>query len=428
MTALNTTLFSNILKTHYTGPIISLLENSTALVNRMEKKENESGGNFSYIPLETVRPGAIGARTDLSQETLPTGNPPAFNAATYDMKSLYATLTISGKSMRASRANPYAFAKALNRDMESTTNATKKDLNRQLFGTADGELAVVSAISAGTPNTVTLTSNAYPTNPTKFLHAGMIVDNRIRSSGAAATNGSGLTIASVATTATFTYTGTAFTFTASTQSLYRAGNFGQHPSTSAALHKEINGLSAIISEQNPDDVWSSNFSTAPLLGGIDRASLTSWKAQILTNSGTLRPFSLSLIEEGIDLSETAAGGMISLIQTNHAIKRVYGLQMAALKQAPMSEMKLDGGFKYLDVNGIPMVWDTESLDYHIFLIDEDTLDIVHHGPWTWIDNGNGNVLQRLQGQDFYEAVLSRDMQMRCNAPNKNVRIRDVAHS
>jgi hypothetical protein len=417
--ALNLSAYSKILKTDYHGPIIDQLENTSAFLGRMERVTVETGGNFYYEPLRTGRTSSIGARNDNADELLPKGSTPKYDSATFEPKALYATMRLTGKVIRASRSPTFAFVKAQVRDMEDTTKDMRKDVNRQLFGLGDAELCQVVS---GTSNVVTVTSALYPTKPTKFLDVGMIVDVRVRTTGTIVTNGDSIEITAVnSANGTFTYVGTEFT-EATTQAIYREDN------AETGEIKEIPGLSAIVDDQDPNDILGTDYSVASTYGGIARATNEFWQGQVINNGGVLRPFALSLIQEGIDDSEVNAGGEISLIETNHAIKRVYGLQMATIKGADVDTMELDGGFKALKVNGVPMTWDVECPDHTIFLIDEDTFKLAVKGPWEWLEDGGGSVITRLPQQDQYEAVLQREMIPVCSKPKSNVKIEDISHN
>lgn len=427
---LTTTNFSNILKTDYHGPIVDQLENSSAFLSRMDRKTENTGGNFFYEPLRTLRTGHIGTRNEgdivPGGGTVTPGNP-GYDAATFITKSLYAALRITGKAMRVSRGNAVSFAQAQVQDMEDTVTDTKKDVNRQLFGDGGGELAQIVAVAAGTPNTVSISSYYYGTNPGKFMYAGMLVDVVNCSTGAVITNGQSLTVADVPLTNAFTYTGTAFTAN-TTLSVYREGTIDL---TSASTGpKDIFGLLAVCHTQNPASI--ANPSTARLTakyGYIDRSGTgkSFWKGQVLDNGGTNRPLTMNLLQSGEEASKLNAGGEVSFFQTNYPIYRIYGVGLSATKNADMSKMDLDGGFEALEVNGKPFVPDVECPDNVVFCLDEGTFKLGVTGDWEWIEN-NGSVITRLPGYDNYEAVMVRDLQLICRKPRSSPQVKDIAHS
>ena len=48
----------------------------------------------------------------------------------------------------------------------------------------------------------------------------------------------------------------------------------------------------------------------------------------------------------------------------------------------------------------------------------------HEGGYEWMDR-DGSILSRVANYDSYEFTLLKDMQMGCDACNKNVRLRDL---
>ena len=426
--ALQKSDYEAMLKIDYHGPMVDLLENSTFFLSRAERYVEPTGGKFFYIPLRKGRTSSIGARNDGTTEALPVGATPAWDAATFTAKSLYATIRITGFSMRTSARSQDAFERALTSDMELTVTDMKKDLNRQIFGDGSAELARIASIAT---NTLTLVHHLYPTWPNKFLYVNEIVDARTIASGAVATGGitgDSVTLTAISGTATVAFTGSAFTVTATSMALYREDNMN------TTAPKEIYGLVAALYNVNPSSAaippGTTSYGTrlTANYGNIDRSTNTWWQGNVLANAGTLRPFSVSLVAAGIDEAEIKGGGKISIIQTNHSIYRVYGNTLAAAKQFDGAVMKMDGGWTALDCMGIPMFKDTECPDYHMFLIDETTMMLGVVGDWAWIEGDGGSILTRITGYDQYEGVFNRDCQLICNAPNKNCVIADVAHS
>ncbi len=423
--ALTKSDYSSMMKTHYLGPMRDLLNNASLFMSRMERYTEPTGGNQLHIPIRTGRTPSIGARPDSTAATLPLGATPVYGNATYGLTHQYATVRITGPVIRASRADNFAFARAQVRDMEDTAKDFKKDLNRQVFGDGGAYLCkVVSGSDSGTTITVTVDSDLYPTNPTKFLYVGEVLDVVTFDDYAKVTNGDSITITSVPSTSTFTYTaGTSFTEVGTTQAIIR-----EDSSNATDYSLEMNGLVSVVDNEDPDAIVDDSSIVLSNIGGLDRASTTQWQGNVLHNSGVVRPYSVNLIEQGIDEVDIQSGQEVSLLQTNHPIFRVYGSLLAAAKTVDMAKMELDGGWKALDLNGIPMVRDVECPDYTLFCLDESSFMLGVTGDYEWIEDDGGGVLTRLPRQDQYEGVLNRDMQLMCDNPRSNCKIEDIAHS
>lgn len=427
--------FESVLKIDYKGPIVDQLENSTAFMSRMERHTEETGGSYLLMPTRKQRTTSIGARTDGSSSTIPAGATPGYGNVTFPVRSLYASVRITGLAMRVSRADKYAFARAQTRDIEDTVTDVKKDFNRQLFGDGGAELAYINMATATVTTDFTIASNLYPTNPAKFLHVNMKVDLRTRTS----TTASGLLvdtglISAINSSTSISITTSTGAVAAATVgvgvSIYRQGNATSDAGGTTPL--EIFGISAAISKSNPGAIWGASYALTPNFGNVDRATTASglyWRAIELGNSGTRRPISTNLLMQGIDApTESGGGGNVSLLQTNIPIFRVYGTLLAAAKQFEGAQMKLDGAWDALSVNGVPMVKDVDSPDYTVFCIDESTFMLGVTGDWSWVGEDGGNVLTRLPQQDQYEAMLVRDCNLMCEKPSSSAKLMDVAHS
>lgn len=417
------------LKIDYMGSIVDLLENATAFTSRAERWIHETGGKHIHIPLRNARTTSIGARGDTSNDgDLPVGATPGYTQATFGVKPQYATIRVTGFAMRTSRRPDFAFARAQVRDMEDTMKDFKKDINRQMFGV--GEAILCRTVTTGNTTTFVVSNDFYPTRPTKFLSPNMKVDVKIASTLVDATSGNSRTLSSINKSTNTIVLDAAVNVGSTTglAAIYREDN----TYATGTVVNEYAGLLGAVDSANPNAVTgTASLASTPVVpnfGAIDRSSTEEWGAQVLDNSGTLRPFSVHLVEQGIDAGEEEAGGETTLIQTNYAIFRIYGALLIAAKQYDGNAMELDGGFKALSVNGIPMVRDVDAPDYTIFCLDESTFYLGVTGDWAWLEDDAGGILSRISGKDEYEGVLNRDMVLMCDAPPKNTKIKDVSHN
>lgn len=422
--------FEAALKIHYFGAFKDALDNSTALLSRMERYTEETGGKHLHIPFRNSRTTSVGARGDTTLDaSLPTGASPGYTQCTFAVKPQYATIRISGFSMRTSRRPDYAYARAQVKDMEDTAKDFKKDIQRQLFGDGSAILATISSTASSTSFTVA--HPIYPTKPNKFFFSGMKVDIRVVTTHALGSTGcDSATVNSVSGTNTVLFNSAVSTAgTANTFAIYREDNINTDGSSIYNINEFV-GLAGAIDDSDPDSAYTyaSGVPKTANFGALDRASEVTYQANVLSNSGTLRPFSIALVEEGIDKGEEEVGAECSFIQTNYKIHRIYGAYLAAAKQVEMMKMELDGGWKALGVNGIPMVRDVDSPDYTIFCIDENDWYLGVTDDWNWLTGDNGEILSRLDGEDMYEAVMNRDMVLMGDRPKGSTKILDISHS
>jgi hypothetical protein len=90
-------------------------------------------------------------------------------------------------------------------------------------------------------------------------------------------------------------------------------------------------------------------------------------------------------------------------------------------------MTLDGGFKAVEYNGVPMVVDKDCVNYNIFFIDESSLEIYQMSDFDWMDE-DGAVLSRVSNYDAYEAVLYWYSELGVSKRNANVRLADITET
>jgi hypothetical protein len=263
----NLTNFDDVLKYDYLGPIQDQINNSTVLMSRLEKNEEDVGGKEAVVPLHTGRNSGVGARADAG--TLPTAGNQQYEEAKYKCAYNYARIEITGPTIKASRKNKYAFVRAVDSEIQGATKDLKDDINRQLHLNGTGVLGLVN----GDPATgTTLTVD----NPgTMYLQKGMkidIVDPSSTTAGDGRTDCTGLTISAKTSTTQVTMSAALDADVADNDLIVRAGNY----------RLEMMGLKGIVDDADPG--------TSFTVGGIARATAGNefWKANVLGNSGTAR--------------------------------------------------------------------------------------------------------------------------------------------
>lgn len=138
------------------------------------------------------------------------------------------------------------------------------------------------------------------------------------------------------------------------------------------------------------------------LQGLLRSTYTWFKSQKDGNSGVDRPLTLPLIQKVLSLCEKA-DGKISLMLTTYDLRDTYASLVVADKRF-VNTLNLDGGWKALEYNGIPIVPDVDAIAKHIYYLDESTHKIYRMSDFDWMDE-DGAILSRVSGKDQYEAVM-----------------------
>jgi hypothetical protein len=333
-------------------------------------------GRQWVIALHTSRNESGTARAEGG--TLPSPGQQGWADLIDKVKKLYKQIQITGFALEVSERSIGSYVRLLEAETVGAVNDLRKDMNRQAFGDGRGTLAQITADGV---NTVTVDNLQY-------LRVGMIVD--IINQATDAVLASARTITAInTTTRVVTYNGADATAVAGTHVLALEGNW----------KLEINGLRNITRSD-----LTQNFT----LHGIDSsvAGNEYWKAKQVDGGNTVFDEDAGqLLMDQIG----AQGWDTEMIITTRGIRRRYVNTLKAQKRFNDSNsLMLHGGFKYIDYNGVPLLFDDDAPKQHMFFIrPEDYLWINLNGnDFRWM-NRDGAVLRKVENpdQDAYKATL-----------------------
>lgn len=379
-----------VLKLHYLGPIRKQFIEGNVLLKRLQKNsESVTGKNFT-VPLHVGRNVGIGARPESGN--LPVAGNQQYRETIIPMKYNYGKISVTGQAIKATRNDAGAFVRAVDSEIRGLVSDFKRDINRQLHGDGTGKLA-----TCGT----TTTSTTVNVDDTRFLQVGMLIDVILASNGTLVTAGTGVTINSIPNSTSIVISGSAISTTS-------ANIIVRHESVSGTTCYELNGLGNIVSD-------------AGVCQGITRSSDTWWKATVNTNASN-RALTLDLMQQCVDSAEKN-GGKPSIILTDHTRRNSY-LNLLQASRRFVNVMELDGGFKALEYNGIPLVVDIDIVPNTFLFLDEPTLQIYQMSEIDWMDE-DGAILCRTN-QDAYEATLYWYSELATSCANKNVRLEKIS--
>lgn len=397
-----------VLKDYYLGPVRELLNNASVVLSRAEGVTRKFSGRRLVIPVHLSRNTGLGARAERGD--LPTAGAQGYEDAFFKPSYQYGRIDISGPAIKASREDRGSFIRAVDSEMRGLSKDLRQSVSRQIFRNGDGELTACGTTSAST--TVNVTS-------TKYLEVGMVVDIIDQSTDAAITNGDSVSVVTVPSSTTFTV-GTAVTTTAD-EIVVLEDTYG----------KDVWGLEAMVSQSNPP-----NASAMTNYGELDRSSVTKWQCADPTTAASSGVVALTEMQSTLDTVDIESGADTGLIVTSHAVKAKYGALLTSLKRFPAGgEITLDGGYKALEFNGIPLVADKDlqtissgATCERMYFLDMSTFFMADMGDWDWMDQ-DGAILARSGtgsgAKDAYEAVLYRYFQFICDQPNSNTYYADV---
>ena len=332
--------------------------------------------------------GGIGAGTETG--SLPTPAPNNYDRFKLELKNLYGTIELSDKAIRASQSNTGAFVNLLNAEMEGLLKASKFNLGRMLYGDGSGTLAKVAEAQTTASATIALDS-------VRNIMEGMVVDV-ISASGSAYSDFTGVRVKSVDRVNK--------TITVETVATSKVAQ-GDSVTVQGSLNNELTGLGAIFSDKD--------------LYGLSRAG-RSWLApKTYSEVGAI---SSSKIQSAIDYVDEIAGSQIDFIVCSYDVRRKY-LDHLALTRTNIDYMNLDGGFKALSYNGIPLIADRFVEEGDMYLLNSKDFKIHQLCDWRWLEGDNGKVIKQKAGSATYGATLVKYADMICDKPIGQVKLSGI---
>jgi len=409
MAGLNLSLFDDILKNVYLGPIREQIRTLTVLLSRIQRNSDniDAEGRKAIFPVLAGYSQAIGARGD--DEDLPTAAAAKYKKTEVSIKHNYGSIRITGPTMRSSQTNKGAFGRAVDLEVKNMLIGFKLDINRQLVSDGTGVLCEVNGAPAG--QVITLhygdpSASSYWCGE-QYIQEGMYIDTY---TPGGTIHDSGLLVSSIDTT-NHTITidaATTVTNTVDGDYIYRKGSRA----------KEIMGLRGIVDDGT----------LVSTLQGVDRTAAGNswWQAKRFENSGTLRNLSLKLMQQPYSQCEKQAGAP-DCLYTDFDLRDAYVALLVGEKRY-VNTLTLDGGFTAVEFNGKPLIPDADAYPNLIFYLNESMLHISEQSDFDWMDE-DGAILARVQGsgttRDAYIASMYWDSEFGTFRDNSHSILMDV---
>lgn len=342
-------------------------------------------------------------------EALPTPGTQGYQDANLNLAYLYGAIQLSGQSFELAKTDAQAFASVLDQEMEGIRESLKKDMNRQVYGTTTGILAV--ATGSGSTTTF-VTTNA------QYLEIGMMVDlfDSTDTNSANVLNDEDLEITDI-TESSGTYT---VTFTPAATST-AAGDFFTR---AGSRSRETVGLQHIIAGLTSGNTLGTGG------GALYGITHTIWTGNMDTTAGA--------ISEGrmINLVDTVRrrGSMPSVGFTSLGVRRAYA-NLLEQQRRYVNTTEFTGGFKGIafttDNGDIPIVADFDCPPGRLHFVTEKELKLYQAGDWSWM-NRDGSIWQRVSDAngdyDAYRARLYKYCQLGTHRRNAHAMMANVTEA
>lgn len=386
----------NALKEVYLGVVSNQL-NTT--INPLLGRINQTTSDVWGKEIRKLAPyginGGIGAGTEDGDLPSSAGN----NYAQFvlSLKNLYGRIEISDKAIRASESSQGAFVNLLNDEMEGLIKASAFNFGRMLYGDGTGFLATISDNTESTV-TVDLVSN---------LIEGMVVDV-VTSAGVMVKSGLRITSIDRANKKVTLNT------SGLTKNAYRDAS--NKLCVQGSYNNEITGLGAI-------------FKSTGKLYGLDRANyswLIPYMKDISTDSAKT-DISDVIMQTAIDELNENANSDIDFIVCSAGVKRNYQNYLSSYR-SNVNILNLEGGFKAISYNGIPLVSDRFVPANTMYLLNTKEFNLHQLCDWKWLEGEDGRVIKQTLGKPTYQATLVKYADIICNKPSGQAKITGVKES
>lgn len=369
------------LKSAYLGVVSEQLNTAiNPLLAKIKQTASDVWGKEIRRLAEYGLNGGIGAGEEDGNLPEAAGN--NYEQFVLTLKNLYGTIEISDKAIRASENSAGAFVNLLNAEMEGLLKASSYNFGRMLFGDGTGILAKVSSISDGV---ITL-------NNVKNIVEGMVVDFRTSQSGEIIANAGARRVVSVdRATKQITVSGTTLTQTSVPQNSI--------VTVQGSYNQEITGLGAI-------------FKNSGELYGLQRATHKWLIPYMKTNVGSITE---TEIQTAIDYLEENTGSRVNFIVCSSGVKRAFQNHLSTYKRN-VDVLDLNGGYKALSYNGIPIVSDRFCPEGTMYLLNTDDFALHQLCDWKWLEGEDGRVIKQVAGKPVYKATLVKYADLICSRP------------
>ena len=127
------------------------------------------------------------------------------------------------------------------------------------------------------------------------------------------------------------------------------------------------------------------------------------------------------IQEAIDYLEEVTGSMVDFVACSSDIKRAYQKYLNTYRRN-VDVMELNGGFKAITFNGIPVVSDRFIEDNTMYLLNTKEFALHQLCDWNWLEGENGKIIKQDAGKPSYTATLVKYADLICDKPNGQAKL------
>ena len=109
------------------------------------------------------------------------------------------------------------------------------------------------------------------------------------------------------------------------------------------------------------------------------------------------------------------------------VKRNYQSYLASYR-SNIDVMNLEGGFKAISYNGIPLMSDRFVPANTMYLLNTSEFNLHQLCDWQWLEAEDGRVIKQVPGKATYQATLVKYADLICNKPSGQAKITGITES
>lgn len=381
------------LKTIYLGVIGNQLNvGANPLLTKIKQTTNNIYGNEIRKATSFGVSGGVSAGSESGE--LPGSYAKKREQFVSTLKNLYGTIEITDKAIRCSQNSAGAFVNLLNDEMESLIKSSTFNLGRMLYGDGTGVLATVSE---DTP-----IDDEYIKVDTVKNFITNLACRFVNTAGTSYLNVDPFTINHV------DRANTQFSFSRAVESNHK----GQKIATLNGLNNEITGLGKVF-----------NVGATELYGV--RREHNPWINPYINDS--VGEISEVAIQKAIDEIEEESGAVVDFIACSAKVRRAYQEAISSYKRN-LDVMNLEGGFKAISYNGIPVVTDRFVADDTMYILSTKDFELCQLCDWQWLEGNDGKIIKQKEGYPVYTATLVKYAELLCNRPNAQAKLSGIVNA
>ena len=379
--AVNLTNADSALKSVYLDAITTQLnDHVNPFLAAIEKSTNDVyGKEVRKLSIYGMN-GGIGAVTE--EGALPPARGNKYGQLVAPLKNLYGVIEISDKAIRASENNAGSFVSLLNSEMQSLIKASSFNFGRMLFGNGTGFLGSIRGVADGMLDVENLNN----------LSEGMIVDI-CDGQGVPVQGATGRKILSI---------DREMSLVAISGEKIEEDNLPAYAylMVQGSYNNELTGLGAIF-DNRISNIYGASKALNPILVPYSKnlnGAITEQDIQI-----------------ALDEIEVKSGNKVNFIICSMGVRRALQALFSQNKRV-IDTMELEGGFKAMSFNGIPIVADRFCPKGTMYLLNTDDFALHQLCDWQWLTGDDGRVLRQVPGKPVYTATLVKYADLICGCP------------